>query len=207
MYKTEQEKFWAGEFGDKYILRNKSNIDLAAKIGTFAKILSCIPGGGICSCLELGSNIGLNLRALNVLIPGIKATAVEINKQAAEICAQIPNVNVVNGSILEYQSEEKFDLTFTAGVMIHINPNELRKVYDVLYNHSNKYILIAEYYNITPVEVDYRGNVGRLFKRDFAGEFLDIYKDTELINYGFAYHRDKNFSMDDITWFLIKKRD
>ena len=204
-YKTEQENFWAGKFGNEYILRNKSNVDLAAKIGTFAKILSCIPGGGICSCLELGSNIGLNLRALNVLIPGIKATAVEINEQAAEICAQIPNVDVVNGSILEYKSEAKFDLTFTAGVMIHINPDELPTVYDALYSHSNKYILIAEYYNPTPVEVNYRGNTGKLFKRDFAGEFMDRYPDTKLVNYGFSYHRDKQFPNDDITWFLLRK--
>ena len=45
-YKTEQENFWAGKFGNEYILRNKSNVDLAAQIGTFAKILSCVPAGG-----------------------------------------------------------------------------------------------------------------------------------------------------------------
>lgn len=178
---------------------------IAAKISLFAKVLSCIPGKGINSCLELGSNIGLNLRALNCLIPNLSAAAVEINKQAAAECAKIPNVKVFNGSILEYDSEELYDLTFTSGVMIHINPDEITKVYDALYEHSNKYVLIAEYYNPTPVQVNYRGNSERLFKRDFAGEFLNRFPDTELVNYGFVYHRNKMFFYDDITWFLIKK--
>lgn len=175
------------------------------KVGWFARILSCIPGGKVNSCLELGANIGLNLQALSYLIPNLSATAVEINKKAADECAKIPNVKVVNGSILEYDSEEMYDLTFTSGVMIHINPNELTKVYDALYKHSKKYILIAEYYNPTPVQVNYRGNSERLFKRDFAGEFLDRFPDTELVNYGFVYHRDRQCPADDITWFLIKK--
>lgn len=205
MYKTDQENFWAGDFGDNYIMRNSGAEVLRVKVGWFARILSGIPGEKIKSCLELGSNIGLNLRALNYLIPGLSATAVEINEKAAVECAKIPNVKVFNGSIFEYDSEELYDLTFTSGVMIHINPDELTKVYDALYKHSRKYILIAEYYNPTPVQVNYRGNSDRLFKRDFAGEFLDRFPDTELVNYGFVYHRDKVFPADDINWFLIRK--
>lgn len=91
------------------------------------------------------------------------------------------------------------------GVLIHINPNELKTVYEKLYTSSKKYILIAEYYNPSPVEIPYRGNKERLFKRDFAGEFLDMFPDCKLEDYGFVYHRDNNFPLDDITWFLMKK--
>ena len=45
-----------------------------------------------------------------------------------------------------------------------------------------KYICIVEYYNPTPVEVIYRGHKGKLFKRDFAGEMLDKYRNLKLIN-------------------------
>lgn len=45
-YKTEQEVFWAGEFGDEYINRNNDSKLLASKVGWFAKVLSCLPGGG-----------------------------------------------------------------------------------------------------------------------------------------------------------------
>ena len=78
-------------------------------------------------------------------------------------------------------------------------------VYDTLPGISRKYILIDEYYNPSPVEVLYRGNEGRLFKRDFTGEFLDRFQNVRLVNYGFVYHRDVNFPLDDVTWFLVEK--
>ncbi|MBV7550115.1 hypothetical protein KW849_27925 [Pseudomonas sp. PDM26] len=57
-----------------------------------------------------------------------------------------------------------------------------------------------------PVEAPYRGNSGKLFKRDFAGEMLDRYDDLHLVDYGFDYHRDRQFPVDDITWFVLEKR-
>ena len=165
----------------------------------------CPFGGIISSCLELGANIGLNLKALGVLLPHLQMTGVEINAKAAEECAKLDRVNVVNASILEYQSDEIFDLTFTCGVLIHINPDMLPVVYDVLYHHSKRYILVSEYYNPTPMEINYRGNTGKLFKRDFAGEILDRYPCLKLVDYGFQYHRDNHFPMDDATWFLLEK--
>ena len=88
---------------------------------------------------------------------------------------------------------------------IHINPEYLELVYSKLYETSSKYILIAEYYNPTPVEINYRGNEGKLFKRDFAGEMMDKYPNLKLVDYGFIYHRDNNFTQDDMTWFLLEK--
>jgi spore coat polysaccharide biosynthesis protein SpsF len=53
--------------------------------------------------------------------------------------------------------------------------------------------------------VEYRGYKARLFKRDFAGEMLDKYRDLSLLDYGFVYHRDPNFPQDDVNWFLLEK--
>jgi len=91
------------------------------------------------------------------------------------------------------------------GVLIHINPDCLARVYEKLYQTALKYICIVEYYNPTPVEISYRGHRDRLFKRDFAGEVLDKYPDLKLVDYGFTYHRDNNFPSGDCTWFLLKK--
>jgi spore coat polysaccharide biosynthesis protein SpsF len=74
-----------------------------------------------------------------------------------------------------------------------------------MYNLSNKYILIAEYYSRDVREINYRGNENKLFKRDFCGEIMDKYKDLKLIDYGFVYYRDNNYPLDDISWFLLKK--
>ena len=77
--------------------------------------------------------------------------------------------------------------------MIHINPERLDDVYTRLYNFSDKYICIAEYYNPTPVTIPYRGHDNRLFKRDFAGELMSKYSDLELVDYGFLYQNDPIF--------------
>jgi spore coat polysaccharide biosynthesis protein SpsF len=75
-----------------------------------------------------------------------------------------------------------------------------------MYAASRKYICLIEYYNPTPVEVPYRGNREKLFKRDFAGEMLDTYPGLRLSAYGFQYHRDVTFPADDVNWFLMERR-
>lgn len=202
-FSTEQERFWAGEFGDEYIERNSSEDLLAMKTALFSKILSST--NTVRSCIEFGSNIGLNLLAIKRLIPHCEVSAVEINASAIKELEKIVGITVYHQSILEYCNDYKRDLSFVSGVLIHINPDVLDLVYTNLYNSSRKYILIAEYYNPTPVEVVYRGNKERLFKRDFAGDMLEKYPDLELIDYGFVYHRDNVFPLDDFTWFLLKK--
>jgi spore coat polysaccharide biosynthesis protein SpsF len=202
-FRTEQESFWAGEFGNDYITRNNDEKIIAANINLFTKVLRTT--NGVNSIIEFGSNIGLNLLAIKNILPGIKLSAVEINKKAFEILKDIPGVEAYNETILNYVPKYPRTLALIKGVLIHINPNELPSVYDLLYKASSKYICIAEYYNPMPVSVNYRGNTDRLFKRDFAGEMLDRFKDLRLLDYGFSYHRDNNFPQDDINWFLLEK--
>ena len=203
-YKTEQEKFWAEEFGDNYIERNQGNQLLASNLNFFVKALK--QAGNIDSCIEFGANIGMNLKALKLLFPEIQMKGIEINNTAAkELKKLIGESNVFNGSIYDAPTETKVQLSLVKGVLIHINPEMLPIVYEKLYESSSKYILIAEYYNPSPVSISYRGHHNYLFKRDFAGEFLKKFPNSELIDYGFAYRNDTAFPQDDITWFLIKK--
>ena len=204
-HKTEQEQFWAGDFGNEYIGRNRSDQLLASNLQFFSVALRS--AGKIGSVVELGSNIGMNLRALKLLFPGVDAFGVEINPTAAsELAGFLGKESVFNGSIFDFEPTRQFDLSMTKGVLIHIHPDMLPTVYGKLYLASRRYILVAEYYNPRPVAIDYRGNSNKLFKRDFAGEMLDIYPDLQLIDYGFAYKRDPSFPQDDITWFLMEKR-
>ncbi|MBK8620473.1 MAG: pseudaminic acid biosynthesis-associated methylase [Saprospiraceae bacterium] len=203
-FKTDQETFWAGEFGDQYINRNTGEKLLASNIHLFSKALK--NAGKVSSLIEFGANIGMNLKALKILYPDCLLKGIEINRQAAaELEEVIGSENVINDSIYHIQLPETFDVVLIKGVMIHLHPDMLKLTYQKLYEHAAKYILIAEYYNPVPVEINYRGHKDRLYKRDFAGEFLETYKDCELVDYGFVYRRDPAFPQDDVTWFLIKK--
>jgi pseudaminic acid biosynthesis-associated methylase len=203
-YTTEQEAFWAGSFGDDYIQRNNSDQLLASNLHFFSSALK--QAGKIQSCIEFGANIGMNLKALKLLYPGIHLEGIEINETAAnELAVIIGKEQVHHCSIFDVLPETPVDLAFIKGVLIHINPDQLNVVYDRLYAASSRYILVAEYYNPAPVTIPYRGHENRLFKRDFAGELMDRFSDLELIDYGFAYRRDPAFPQDDITWFLMRK--
>lgn len=204
-FKTEQEVFWAGEFGNEYIERNKSQEYLASNLNFFSKAFN--QAGKPASLIEFGANIGMNLKAIRQLFPSTELSGIEINKEAATVLGQnIGKENVFNGSIFEYEVTRQFDITLIKGVLIHINPEMLSVVYEKLYKASSKYILVCEYYNPSPVTISYRGHNDRLFKRDFAGEMLETYSDLKLIDYGFCYKRDRAFPQDDITWFLLEKQ-
>lgn len=204
-YATEQESFWAGEFGTEYVHRNKSQELLASNLAFFARALSA--ANRINDCIEFGANIGMNLRALKLLYPQQEQYAIEINEDAVkELASIVPPENVYHSSIMDYSAEHKCDLALIKGVLIHINPEFLPQVYDKLYDSTSRYLLICEYYNPTPTKINYRGFDDRLFKRDFCGEIMDRHADLELIDYGFSYHRDPKHPQDDINWFLLEKR-
>ena len=203
--RTDQEHFWAGEFGSEYIKRSNTAELLASNIHLFALALD--HAEKISSGIEFGANIGMNLRALQALYPGIDLTAVEINPDAAaQLRAVVGGGRVYEGSILDYPVTHQVDLVLIKGVLIHIDPSQLDHVYEKLYQAAKRYILVCEYYNPIPVAVSYRGHDDRLFKRDFAGELLDRFPDLSLLKYGFAYHRDPAFLQDDSTWFLLEKQ-
>ena len=177
---------------------------LASNISFFSKIFDRT--GKVDSIMEFGCNIGMNLKAIRTLLPESNLSGVEINKRAVDDLNEWKGgANVIEGSILDIELDTRFDLTLIKGVLIHINPERLDDVYTRLYNFSDKYICIAEYYNPTPVTISYRGHDNRLFKRDFAGELMSKYPDLELMDYGFLYQNDPIFPQDDITWFLMRK--
>jgi pseudaminic acid biosynthesis-associated methylase len=203
--RTPQEAFWAGEFGTEYTERNAGEALMASNVRFFARALAA--AGPIASCLELGANRGLNLQALRVLFPRVTMEAVEINEEAARRLGEvIGTANVHTRSLFEFRPAVPFDLVLVKGVLIHLHPERLAAAYETIYQSSRRLILVAEYYNPTPVSVPYRGHADRLFKRDFAGELLDRHPDLVLRDYGFAYRRDPAFPQDDITWFLLEKQ-
>ncbi len=209
MTTTAQEEAWKGQFGNDYQKRSPGNVDFNTTF--FERIFPRRTDtyqrnwDEILTILELGAGRGANIKALRRRFPAATATGVELNPAALRALRQdAPEANAIEASVTEWAPETTWDLVLTKGLLIHIPPAALPVVYGVMHRASSRFILIAEYYNPTPVSVEYRGEKDLLWKRDFAGEMLDLYADLSLVNYGFAYHRDRA-PQDDITWFLLEK--
>lgn len=198
MTSTEQEKFWEGKFGDDYVDRNSSH----NTINHYSKIL-VNNRINIDSAIELGANIGINLDSLKCIFPRCKTFGIEINKKAFAILnKKHPSYH---GSVYNFSTNEKYNLAFSNCVLIHQNPEKLNEFYSILYTLSNQYILINEYFSPSPVEINYRNNRDKLFKRDFAKELWEKYPNLNLIDYGFFWSKDTHTWGDDANWFLFKK--
>ena len=199
---NEQEKFWLGDFGKKYIKRNYSkkiqkNTDIF-----FKKIFK--KKKNMKKIIELGANVGNNIKSLSKIYPKSKITAVEINERACKVLREkFVNIKVVNSNLASLKIKVDSELVLCNGILIHINPKQLNKIYNKIFTLSKKYILIAEYYSPSPTKIIYRGKKNKLFKRDFAGDLMSRYN-LKLVDYGFSYRYEK-YPQDDLTWFLLKK--
>ena len=200
--KKECEDFWQGQFGDEYTHRNDLDL-IPSVLRTWAAILEKL-SSKVESVFEFGTNSGINLDAIKILLPYVNTYGVEINKYACDI-ANNKGHKVINKSFYDLEFDKKFDLVFTYTVLIHVPPENLKNIYEKIYNLSSKYILICEYFSRNPEEITYRGFKNKLYKRDFASELLESYPSLELVDYRFFWRNDNMFKEDDITYFLFKK--
>ena len=113
-YKTEQEMFWASEFGDNYVDRNKNERYIAHRTALFSKIFARTRG--IKNIIEFGANIGQNLLAIRNLLPDCSFTALEINENAVRHLQSIEHTQILAGSILDFDCSGlgKHDLSLSS---------------------------------------------------------------------------------------------
>jgi spore coat polysaccharide biosynthesis protein SpsF len=203
MTMNEQQSFWAKQYAHEYIEKN-SQFDNEMGVEGWKKILA--KAGDIQSVLECGCNIGRNIGFLDKVLPNAKKSVIEISEPAFRYVTNKFDINSsFNGAIVDSNLSPGFDLVFTAGVLIHIHPDDLLANMKKMYDYSGKYILICEYFNRTPVMIEYKGQVNKLFKCDFGRLFIDNFSVT-LVDYGFLWgHIYDDAGFDDITWWLFQK--
>ena len=199
---SKQTEHWKGPEGDAYTQRQ--TLPMANRIAMFERIFSAIMGHVPRSVVEFGANTGDNLWAIQRVIGPVTLQGLDPNEAACREMIR-RGITTTQGTIQDVVTTGQWQMSMTRGVLIHIPPEELPTVYRKLYEFSKRYILIAEYYNPKPVEIEYRGKMGLLWKRDFCGELLDAYPDLKLADYGFVYHRDPEYPQDDVTWFMLEK--
>ena len=204
---TPQVEFWRGDFGNAYIDRNDaSHAQLASRIPMWSEILKPLVGKMPGSILEVGCNLGINLRALRA-ISAAEFYAVEPNDKARSVLvgdSVVKEANLRGGmaQAIDFPSGVA-DLAFTSGVLIHIHPDHLLPACKEIHRCARRYVACVEYFSDKPEMIPYRGHDDRLFKRDFGSFWMDNFPDLTVLATGFAWKRTTG--LDNLTWWLFEK--
>lgn len=186
---NDTEQFWKGEFGDAYLKRNQ--VDWRARIPFWESIMEMT---GARSVWEFGCNAGWNLSAIMRACPDAALYGTDINQKALEQ-ATAAGIEWVGDKL---GKKAMFELTFTAGVLIHIPPEDLQPTMDDLVQHSHRWVLAVEYDYPVSQEVEYRGHAGKLWKRPYGRLYEDM--GLELVRSGEAR------GFDQCTFWLLEKK-
>ena len=199
---------WQGEFGDDYVDRNSADeVALAARTKMWTRILDSLSADPPATILEVGANLGLNLRSLD-RVTSARLMAVEPNQKARDhlIADGVVRTEDVHDGIAAAipLPDSTADLVFTSGVLIHIAPDDLLASCREIHRVAKRYVLSIEYFADRPEEVEYRGREGLLFKRDFGDFWMNNFTDLSIVDYGFFWRRVT--TLDNLTWWLFQKR-
>lgn len=186
--------FWRGEFGNAYTRRNQ--VDWRSRVPFWQNILARTHPGSI---LEVGCNAGWNLRAIRQVNPTPSLLGVDVN-QAAIAEASDAGLPVMEASACNLAGLGSFDLVFTAGLLIHIAPDDLSNVMGGIIAASRQHVLAIEYADETEVEVNYRGHDAKLWRRPFGKLYQE--RGLRLISGGAA----PSDAFDRCEFWLMEKQ-
>ena len=194
------ESLWAGSFGRAYVERN-----IRAGEGRDVFWNALLKRLKPERCLEIGCNVGGNLRWIAPALGFDAVFAVDVNREALKTLHEVlPGVNAVRAAGRDLPFRDRwFDLVFTAGVLIHQPEESLEAVMREAVRCSRKYVLCLEYFAEQTTEVPYRGETGALFKRNYGQIYLDRFQELKLADKGYL---SKAEGWDDITWWLLERK-
>jgi pseudaminic acid biosynthesis-associated methylase len=199
---------WRGQFGNDYVGRNEADdAQVEDRKRMWQRILEPLDARMPGRILEVGANLGLNLRALKSLC-SVELLGLEPNDAARKRLVDDGVVYASNAIAGAGHSiplpDGSVDLAFTCGVLIHVDPEALGATCREIHRISKRYVAAIEYFADEPTEKHYRGQTGALFKRDFGSFWMDQHPDLSLVDYGFFWKRASN--LDNLTWWLFEKR-
>jgi pseudaminic acid biosynthesis-associated methylase len=193
---NEQELFWRGSFGTEYTARNRVDWKLRARF--WKMVVEMIEPQRV---LEVGCNAGWNLMALREVDPKIDLVGIDLNSDA--VCEAVDNgidAHEMSATEVGMLWAGSFDLTFTAGVLIHVAPEHLELAMASIANASRKYVLAIEYASEKEEQVDYRGHKDRLWRRPYG----DLYEKLGLTLQATGI-LGQSSGFDHCTFWLMKK--
>lgn len=170
----EQSKIWAS-YDAKKFCRYDSKLGPIKRSVWFARYLVKY---NFSSVLEIGSGTGRNLRFILKKCRGITVSGIDVNEDILSLAkSKVPSADFRAIDVYDLKEDEKWDLVFTMGVLIHIHPGGIQEVIEKCINASNKYIMhIEQHGNGTiltgPKELNPEISVGRLH---WKPNTVDIY--------------------------------
>jgi pseudaminic acid biosynthesis-associated methylase len=195
------EALWSGDFGNDYVERN---IRAYHERGEFwTSLLTTMRPA---SALEVGSNVGGNLRWVTQVVPPEHVVGIDVNRKALqELEERLPGVRGIESSARELPfADRSFELVFTMGVLIHQPEESLPAVMDEMVRVSSRYVLCGEYFGEETSEIPYRGYRNALFRRDYGGLFATRFRGRlQLAFSGFLGTED---GFDNVTWWLFERK-
>lgn len=214
MQQTQQENFWAGDFGREYTNRNSRPLDEwntfyrtifgHTKLEMNAEFLSDLSRQA--RILEVGCNTGMQLVGLQAAgfeqLYGIELQAYAVEK-AREF---VRGANILQGSGFDLPFKDNyFDVVCTNGVLIHIAPADLPRIMAEMVRCSGRYLMGFEYYATETTPIKYRGNEGFLWKTDFAQVFLNNFPELRLVKQKlYPYIAETERGNQDVVYLLEK---
>lgn len=160
-------ELWQGHFGDEYTKRNQ--VDWRSRVPFWSTVLYKT---GARSVLEVGCNAGWNLSAIKRVEPQARVVGTDLNTMALE---QASAAGLEVYQCLDFrQVPGRFDLVFTAGVLIHIEPENVREVMAEILAKSMRWVVAVEYEDVYETAVEYRGHSDKCWRRPYGKLYEDM---------------------------------
>lgn len=97
------------------------------------------------SIFEVGVFSGRNLNIIQNVFPHVKIGGIDINPNAVKFANEkLSNASISTCSVYDMDTIDKWDVVFTAGVMIHIPPDGIDLAINRCLDKSSKYVVHME---------------------------------------------------------------
>ena len=205
---TPQADFWSGTFGDEYTKREHyapEEFDAVWKkyCGTTRSELNEFFFSSFdkdIKVLEVAANYGLQLQLLQKM-GFTNLYGLEINRSAIELARKEQHdIYIIQGDALDLPfKDSSFDLVYTSAFLIHVAPENRKRVMSEVVRVSKRYIWGYEFFSAEQEEIHYRGNTNVAWKTNFSKLYEDM---------GLHLIKDKKFDTEQgnvDSMFLLEK--
>lgn len=199
---TDQLEVWTSKFGQDYTDRNPIDVDkmdrelgeycgAGLKSNLFRQFLSPerIHRGRV---LEVGSNVGVQLKILQKVNPTLELYGLEPMEYAIDKGrSTYPDIHFTQGTAFDIPFEDNsFDVVMTNTVLIHIHPNDLPGALSEIHRVCRRYIHFHEYYADALTEIRYHGRAGLLWKANFMQCYMELFPGLTCVEVRYLHYQD-----------------